>query len=284
MRLTALLLLSTAGLFSTATAIADRYAPFLDSLFGLSNDALLIKRQNNCQSGYINCGNLGASDVCCSQGSNCALDQAGNIACCPSGAVCTGTIRGTRTDSVTSGSASGTNAASSTTAFVLGGTTTSTTSQGTTAQPTGVAGGGSTVPNNFFPFIYIPTSYANAALCTSAFSSCQTASTSCFVALAGQNGVTVSGFGGGITVQGASGTILSTASSICSSLSAEGCYNLQESQCAGFGTGAGSNPTGSGTTTGFVQVGNHGPRQTACPGILYAAGAGAMVGAVGGLL
>jgi len=167
-------LLSIVGLSSTASAIADRYTPFLDSLFGLSNDALLIKRQNTCQSGYINCGNLGASDVCCSQGSNCALDQAGNIACCPSGAVCTGTIRGTRT-----GSTTGTNAASSgSTPFVLGGTTTSTststTAQGTTAQPTGVSGGGSTVPNNFFPFIYIPTSYANAALCTSAFSSCQT--------------------------------------------------------------------------------------------------------------
>jgi hypothetical protein len=275
-------LLSIAGLLGTASAIADRYTPFLDSLFGLSNDALLVKRQNNCQLGFNSCASLGASDVCCSQGSTCALDQAGNIACCPSGAVCTGTIRGTRTGSVTS--ASGTNAGSTTSGFVLGGTTTSPTSQTSTAQPTGVAGGGSTVPNNFYPFIYIPTSYANAALCTSAYSSCQAASTSCFVALAGQNGVTVSGFGGGITVQGATGTILSTASSVCSSLSAEGCYNLQETQCAGFGTGTGGGQSGTATTTGFVQVGNHGPRQTACPGILYAAGAGAMFGAVGGLL
>lgn len=276
MRCTALL--SIAGLLSTASAIADRYTPFFDSLFGLSNDALLIKRQNNCQSGYNSCASLGASDVCCSQGSTCALDQAGNIACCPSGAVCTGSIRGTRTGSVTSGTNTG-----STTGFVLGGTTTSTTSTtspGSTAQTTGVGGGGSTVPNNFYPFIYIPTTYANAALCTSAYSSCQTASTSCYVALAGQNGVTVSGFGGGITVQGASGTVLSTASSICSSLSLEACYGLREGQCAGFGTGQ----AGTATTTGFVQVGNDGPRQTACPGILYAAGAGAMFGAVGGLL
>lgn len=278
-------LLAVAGLLSTASAIADRYTPFLDSLFGLSNDALLIKRQNNCQSGYNSCASLGASDVCCSQGSSCALDQAGNIACCPSGAVCTGTIKGTRTGSVTLGS--GTNTAS-TGGFVLGGTTTSTTSttsQSSSVQITGIAGGGSTVPNNFYPFIYIPTSYANAALCTTAYSSCQTASTSCYVALAGQNGVTVSGFGGGVTVQGASGTVLSSASSICSSLSAEGCYGLQETQCAGFGTGGGSGQTGTATTTtGFVQVGNDSPRRSACQGVLYAAGAGAMVGAIGGFL
>ena len=280
-------LLFCTGLFRVAYAIAHGYNPYSDPLFGLSNDALLVKRQNNCQSGYNSCGSLGENDACCPQDTSCALDQAGNIACCPSGAVCTGTIHGTRTGSATS--ASGTASGTSSGGFVLGGTTATTTtssaSQITSAPTTttGLAGGGSTVPNAFFPFVYIPTSYANAALCTTAFSSCQAASTSCYASLAGQNGVTVSGFGGGTTVQGATGTILSSASSICSSLSAEGCYNLQESQCSQFGTGGGQTGTAT-TTTGFVQVGNYGPRQTACPGMLYAAGAGAVFGAVGGLL
>lgn len=256
---------------SSVQCIAQDYSPFADPLLGLSAHGLLIKRQNNCQSGYNSCANLNEAGACCPPNTNCARDQVGNIACCPVGAFCTGTIRGTA-------SASGTSSGG----FVLGGTTTTTTSSSPspTTNP-GVEGGGSTVPNNFFPFIYIPTSYANADLCTSAFSSCQTASTSCFVSLAGQNGVTVSGFGGGVTVQGASGTVITSASSICSSLSQEGCYGLQETQCANFGTGGGPAAT---QTTGFVQVGNSGPRQTACPGMVYAAGAGVVVGAVQGLL
>jgi len=207
---------------------------------------------------------------------NCALDDAGHIACCPSNAVCTGTIDGTLTGTVTATS-------STEGGFVLGGTTTSSTTD-TSAIPsftTGVSGGGSTVPNNYYPFIYIPTSYANSDLCTSAYSSCQTASSSCFASLAGANGVTVSGFGGGITVQGSSGTLLSSASSICSSLSAQGCYNLQETQCSVFGSGSAATAT---STTGFVEVGNDGPKQTACPGMLYAAGAGAVFGAMGALV
>jgi hypothetical protein len=94
--------------------------------------------------------------------------------------------------------------------------------------------------------------------------------------------VTVSGLGGGITQQGATGTVLSSASTICSSLSAQGCYNLQETQCSIFGSGsAGTTATSS---NGFVQVGNDGPRQTACPGMFYAAGAVAVFGAIGGLV
>ncbi|KIX04907.1 uncharacterized protein Z518_05778 [Rhinocladiella mackenziei CBS 650.93] len=267
-------LLLLVAFLHTAQAVNDNYSPYSDPLFGLSNDAILVKRQN-CDSGYNPCSNVGADTVCCPSDTNCALDEAGHVACCPFNAVCTGTI---------DGSITGTSSTTSSQGPVLGGTTTSSTTAtsfpGFTSETTGVAGGGSTVPNNFYPFIYIPTSYANADLCSTAYSSCQTASTSCFVSLAGANGVTVSGLGGGITVQGASGTIISSASSICSSLSAQGCYNLQETQCSIFGSGSGVTPT---TTTGFVQVGN-GPRQTAGPGMLYAAGAGAVVGAAGVLL
>lgn len=273
-------------LVNTVNAVENLvgFSLFSDSYFGLSSNELLVKRQS-CQSGYNACSNLGASSVCCPTGTDCALDDAGHVACCPTNAKCTGTIGGTATGKATATS-------SSTGGIILGGTTTSsitsaTTSPTITSLTTGVAGGGSTVPNNYYPFVYIPTSYANAALCTSAYSSCQSASTSCFASLAGANGVTVSGLGGGITVSGVSGTVLSSASSICSSLSAQGCYNLQQSQCSIFGT-ASAATTGTTTTTsasgGFVQVGNHGPRQTACPGMLYAAGAGAVFGAWGGLV
>jgi len=276
MRSIALILL--VPLLRTVHGALENYSPYSDTIFGLSNNELLVKRQN-CQSGYNSCSDLGADSVCCASGTNCALDDAGHVACCPDNAVCTGTIAGTITGTVTTSS-------TSSGGFVLGGTTTSsttstTTSAGITSLTTGVSGGGSTVPNNFYPFIYIPTSYANADLCTSAYSSCQTASTSCFVSLAGANGVTVSGLGGGTTVQGASGTIASSASSICSSLSSEGCYGLQETQCSVFGSGSAGTAT---TTTGFVQVGNDGSRPTDCFGMVYAAGAGAALGALHGLI
>ncbi|KAI1630152.1 hypothetical protein EDD37DRAFT_83873 [Exophiala viscosa] len=264
-------------LVNTAHAVNpnDGFSLFSESLFGLSNNELLVKR-SGCGSGYNACSGFGASSVCCPTGTNCALDDAGHIACCPTNAKCTGTIGGTATASATSSSSEGTTTTSSTTSTTTSATTT-----------TGVAGGGSTVPNNYYPFVYIPTSYANAALCTSAYSSCQTASTSCFASLAGANGVTISGLGGGITVAGTSGTVLSSASSICSSLSSEGCYNLKETQCSMFGTASGSTTvttTASSTSGGFVQVGNDGPRRTACPRMLYAAGAGAVFGAMGGLV
>jgi hypothetical protein len=133
------------------------------------------------------------------------------------------------------------------------------------------------VPNNYYPFVYIPTSYANAQLCATAYSQCQAESTACLASLAGVNGVTVSGVGFGLTVQGSTGTILSQASSICSSLSQSACYGLQESQCSSFGGSISSDVTGGLST-------NAGPRPTACPGMVYAAGAGVMMGAMGALV
>jgi hypothetical protein len=180
--------------------------------------------------------------------------------------LCTGVISGSITGTPTTGP-------------IIGTTTTST---GGAVSITGVGGGGSTVPNSYYPFIYAPTSFPDADQCSSAFTSCQAASTACFTSLAGANGVTVGGFGGGVTVQGVSGTILSAASSICSSLSSVGCSNLQDvSTCSNFGSGLGVTPT---TTGGIIQIGNDSPRQTACPGMLYADGAGAMIGAMRGII
>ncbi|KIW31515.1 uncharacterized protein PV07_03160 [Cladophialophora immunda] len=252
-----------------AAATDDEYSPYSNPLFGLSDDALLVKRQG-CEAGLNSCSGLGADNVCCPSDTTCALDQAGHVACCPSNAVCTGTIAGSITGSATgSGSESGI------------GTTTST----GVVTFTGVVGGGSTVTNPYYPFVYAPTSFPNADLCSSAYTSCQSASTACFTSLAGANGVTIGGLGGGITVQGVSGTILSSASSICSSLSSVGCSGLQQvSQCTIFGSGSGVVPTTTAGTSGIIQVGNNGPRRTACPGMLYAAGAGAAIGAMRGII
>ncbi|EXJ71517.1 uncharacterized protein A1O5_05325 [Cladophialophora psammophila CBS 110553] len=262
-----------ATILRIAVVSASEYSPYSNPLFGLSNDALLVKRQG-CEAGLNSCSSLGSNNVCCPSDTTCALDQAGHIACCPSNAVCTGTIAGSITGSVTSSA--------------TGSGTTTTTSSGVFSI-TGVIGGGSTVTNPYYPFIYAPTSFPNADLCSSAFTSCQSASTACFTSLAGANGVTIGGLGGGITVQGVSGTILSSASAICSSLSSVGCSGLQDvSQCTIFGSGSGVIPTTTTTTTtgtnGIIQVGNQGPRQTACPRILYAAGAGAAIGAMRGII
>ncbi|KAK7513634.1 hypothetical protein IWZ03DRAFT_237383 [Phyllosticta citriasiana] len=57
---------------------------------------LLEKRQGgtNCPNSYSACAALGAPGLCCRRNTNCALDQAGHVACCPVNAACTGTIRG----------------------------------------------------------------------------------------------------------------------------------------------------------------------------------------------
>lgn len=264
----------------TASVSASDYSPFADPLFGLSEDTILLKRQG-CQGGLDSCSGLG-SNLCCPSGTTCSLDQAGHVACCSQGAVCTGTIGGSVIGSVTGSTTSG---------IVIGGggITSTVTSSGSVATITQGGSAGSTVPNTYYPFFYAPTSFADAGQCSSAFTSCQTASTACFTSLAGSYGVTIGGFGGGITVQGVSGQVLSAASTICSSLSSVACSNLPDvSQCSNLGGGSGVTPTtisgSSGSTGGIIQVGNDSPRQTACAGILYAAGAGAVIGAMHGVI
>lgn len=221
---------------------------------------LLLKRQS-CPSGYGSCSNLGDSSACCPNDTNCARDSAGQIACCAVGASCTGSLG--------SGSASST-------PFVLGGTTSTTQSAAAsiTSQAT-LASGYSTVPNQYYPFILIPSTYANSQSCLQAYTSCQSASTACFNSLNGQNGVTISGIGTqGLTQPGVTGTIAVGASSICSSLSQQGCYGLQSTQCSQFGSG------GATVTTGFVAAGNGAyPAAARCTGAMYTAAAAAMAGA-----
>lgn len=271
--------ISLVFLLSGATSSSGSFSPYVDPLDYTDFSPRLFKRQG-CPGGFTNCGALGNSGACCPTNQVCARDSAGNVACCPVRALCTGTIGGT---------APGTGVGSSTGAVIIGSSTgtlpssvTATSgflfpSATTTPAPSFT---GSTVPGAVFPFVFIPTTFANAAECSSYATSCSNQYQSCLAALGGGvNGVTVSGANVGITVQGASTTVAS-ASSVCSSLSQQACYGLQTGICPQYGSG-----TGTGVGTGGFTVGSGAAaRATGCPGIMYAVGAGAMAGAAGAYL
>ncbi|ERF76108.1 hypothetical protein EPUS_01441 [Endocarpon pusillum Z07020] len=270
---------SVVFVLSGASASFDSLSPYVNPLDYTDSSPRLFKRQG-CPGGFTNCGALGNSGACCPTNQVCARDSAGNVACCPVRALCTGTIGGT---------APGTGVGSSTGAVIIGGSTgtppssvTATSgflfsSVTTTPAPSFT---GSTVPGAVFPFVFIPTTFANAAECSSYATSCSNQYQSCLATLGGGvNGVTVSGANVGITVQGASTTVAS-ASSVCSSLSQQACYGLQTGICPQYGSGTG---TGGGTG-GFAVGSGAAARATGCPGIMYAVGAGAMAGAAGAYL
>jgi len=238
--------------------LAPFYPPHLDSIL-LSNDTLspehdFLKRDGNCPANYNSCSTLAAADggACCTSGSVCTLDHARNIACCATGATCTGTIGRTAATTTASGGV-----------VVFGSTTTN-------AAAT-ITGSASYVSNAFFPFPYIPTTYINSAACNSAYSTCQSNYALCTQDLTGGGfGVTVSAPEGGVTVAPAVANVgIASATSICSSLSAQACYGIQSSNCAQFGTA---------TTTGggFVVATNAAARPTM--GCMAAAGVLAGVG------
>ncbi|KAJ5679398.1 hypothetical protein N7462_007642 [Penicillium macrosclerotiorum] len=196
---------------------------------------LLKRADNNCPSGYNACTKLGHSDVCCTQGTNCSRDSANNIACCPTGASCTGSLTGTSTGS--------TSETGSSFQFPQGATATTTDSESTTATITG-----STV-SGAYPFIYVPTTFSNAATCSSYYSLCQSEYTQCTAALMGRYGVTVNGgAAGGVTVEAVTAT--SQATSICSSLSAEACHGLRLSYCATVDSESSNSASGNGALSG----------------------------------
>jgi hypothetical protein len=127
--------------------------------------------------GYCTAG----GNICSPGWYSCAITDGGG--CCPSGYIC------------------GTSSCTATTSNTL---------------CTSVAGGGSMVPNAPYPFPYMPTSFANQAICSSYWTSCQTESASCFTALVATAGVTISG----------PGASSASASSVCSQLSASACYDM----------------------------------------------------------
>ncbi|KAI9886976.1 MAG: hypothetical protein M1823_001192 [Watsoniomyces obsoletus] len=225
----------------------------------LSLPVELRKRQNNaCPANYSPCPAVTQGAVCCSANSDCQRDQAGNIACCPRGASCTGIISvGTQTG--TAVTATGGNANNG--GFIVGGAgagggggsatvslaTTGFVAPSTTAsnplisgQATGapIGGGGA----GYVGFLPIAAPFPNQQVCSSAYSSCQTEFQKCTAALGGLgnagltggfNGITISGAPGiGITVQGASTTLgAAQATSVCQSLSSQACQGLQLVNC-----------------------------------------------------
>lgn len=238
-----------------AAAAATVYPEF-------ARDFDFFKRDGNCPANYNTCSNEGNSGICCQSGTTCTVDGANNYACCPTGAKCTGTLGATAT-----GGSNGNSPSTTSTGFMFPQGTSSTTTTTSKASITG-----STVPGAAFPFVYIPTSFSNAASCSSYYSFCQEEYTSCIVSLGGQYGVTVAGGnGGGVTVAGATAvTSASAAISTCSSLSQEACYGLQQSYCTAFGT------SGKSTTSGgsFVAGNYASARKSSLQEILLAAATG----------
>ncbi|KAI0172005.1 hypothetical protein GGR52DRAFT_548619 [Hypoxylon sp. FL1284] len=229
-----------AALFSVAATTSVLAEPILNPFeYGTFEDyAAVRKREIDCPNNYFSCEDHGAAfaGTCCENGQLCALDAHSQAACCPTTATCTG------------------------------------------VAPTGPTPTVSYVSNTYFSFPYIQTSFPNSVACSSALDQCSRNYQACVTGLGdGGSGqawgvtVVVPG-GGGTTVAATTGTGLPapTATSICSSLSSEACYNLQGSQC-----------TQAGTTGGFViGTGNHAPRPTAAcvAGVIAGVGLGLMGG------
>ncbi|KAK2873808.1 hypothetical protein FQN49_002054 [Arthroderma sp. PD_2] len=229
----AYLLLAASTLPSTIADTSPFHAPQtrdVDSLFSFGFTpklAQLVKRQNLCPPGFNSCAILGSPEACCQPEAVCSRDAASHIACCPSGAACTGTLSGTGTATQTT---PGPTPTSSGFMFPQPGTTAPT--------PTG-----STVPNAPYPFVYIPTTFQGSAECVRSYSGCQSQFSACTASLGGAYGVTINaGNGAGTTVQGAAPT--GDGQAICSSLLTRACYGLQEGYCTAFGNGGGL-PNGS---------------------------------------
>ncbi|KAK9770726.1 hypothetical protein SCAR479_12615 [Seiridium cardinale] len=169
--------------------------------------AAAVERRDTCPADYISCESQGSAfaGICCANGQYCALDNSNSPACCPSGAVCTGAATATVTGTVTSVSY---------------------------------------VSNAYFAFPSIATSFPNAGACSSAVTACSSNYGACTSDLAsgtGGYGVTINvPGGGGVTVQPTHTQLaLSSATSICASLSSQACHGLVVSRCATAGTTGG---------------------------------------------
>lgn len=179
-------------------------SPFLSPFEADPGSGLLPRQAGNCGSNEVSCAALNFPNLCCPSRSTCTYDPLNNPACCPLNAACTGTVNAP------------TNTPTSTVTAII-------TSAPTPGQP---------VPNAYFPFVYIATSFANSAVCSSAIQGCQAAFGACTSSLGSPAaaGVTVVANNGQVTVLAPVG--VASAETICSSLSSKACYGLQQSQCA----------------------------------------------------
>lgn len=234
-----------------ALASPDNFAAFepavaqIEQLATSNNDttpvdaiAELLKR-DVCAKNYYQCSN--APSQCCPRTAICSADRNNVVGCCPQGIACTGTIA----------TPTGTGTTVTGAPFV-----TATTTSGPFIQASGTAtSGASTVPNAFYPFPYIATTYTNAAACSSAYTRCQSDAASCTNALmGGAQGVTVNAPNGGATITAVPSLGPQSASSICSSLSQQACYGLQVEACRAFGGTGDAPPARCGGYMGAVGV------------------------------
>ncbi|KAF2264536.1 hypothetical protein CC78DRAFT_568236 [Lojkania enalia] len=241
-----LLFLFAPALATPGFHFADFAAPLPDSTL-LSNETIaeegleLVKRQSSgCASGYSPCSSLGNPGLCCRSDSVCSADAVGHVACCPQGAVCTGTIVPVGDGATLTGIPTSSNNPFATTTSNPG-IVTATTTTNFVQQPGTASNAQTWVSNQFYPFAVIPTTHANAAACSSAYTSCSNAAASCTSALAnGVPGVTISAPNGGVTVSSIASLGLSSAGSICSSLSSVGCSGLNVQACSVYGGGSGA--------------------------------------------
>ncbi|KAH0543537.1 hypothetical protein GP486_008569 [Trichoglossum hirsutum] len=238
-----------------AIASPSQYSPFYPALVheprlerrGARALYILEKRQGGCPANYNACSNLNAPGACCVSNTNCQLDTAGHVACCPKGAACTGSINvGTQLGSTTGGIVV-TASPGSSGGFIVPATTTAL----VPTQPTAAAGITTPPPvsNQYYVFPAIPTSFLNAAACSTAWSGCQVEYQKCTAQLAGRtDGITISAPGAGITIAGASTTVGAVVSnlngiSICQTLSQQACYGLQIMNCPVYNGVAGGAAT-----------------------------------------
>ncbi|KAL2828924.1 hypothetical protein BDW59DRAFT_142514 [Aspergillus cavernicola] len=183
----------------------------------------LLKRDGNCPSGYSACDDLGNSDICCQTDSICTSDEENHIACCPSGASCTGTLTGSNSGS-----------------FSFPTSDATATATDGDDEPTIT---GSTI-SGAYPFVVVPTSFSDADVCSSYYDRCESDYTQCITQLGGGYGVTVTGGGADFTQDGGATGAVAT----CSILSQSACHGLNLGVCGNYegGTdGAGSRRTSS---------------------------------------
>lgn len=102
-----------------------------------------ITTATGCGTRYSSCANLGFPQLCCTTTAVCSQDNAGNVACCPIGAACTGTVgvSGSTNAEATTTTTTSASSYSTSDAVVVATTTTEGSAAGTTGAGFVEAGG-----------------------------------------------------------------------------------------------------------------------------------------------
>lgn len=202
------------GSFLLAAILSSEVSGYQHPFFPVQTPQAKVVRRQECLANFYSCADQGPAfnGVCCQNGQRCRLDANNNPACCPVNAVCTGTAP---------------------------------------AEFVGPTPTVAFVPNPYFSFPFIPTSFNGPGACSQAASQCSDNYNACTAQLEGQGGsggsyqvtIAVPGMGGspGTTIVGNGGVTYptSSATSICSSLSIVACRSIQPEVCTAAGTNAG---------------------------------------------